>query len=104
MKGLRFLRTRLAASRQLQAVGGTTLALFAAQGMMAVAGVFAARELGPAGLVQTASVLPCEKSCELALRDATRGLSRNESAQRIDASPKILRARKSSYSGPLHMS
>jgi O-antigen/teichoic acid export membrane protein len=49
MKGLRFLRTRLAASRQLQAVGGTTLALLAAQVMMAIAGVLAARELGPTG-------------------------------------------------------
>jgi hypothetical protein len=63
---------------------------------MAVAGALAARELGPAGLVRTAIELPSEKSCELALRDATRGLSRNESAQRIEASPKILRARKSS--------
>jgi O-antigen/teichoic acid export membrane protein len=57
MKSLSFLRTRLATSHQLQAVGGTTLALFAAQVMMAVAGVLAARELGPAGRGIVAAVL-----------------------------------------------
>ena len=39
----------LARSGQLRSVGGTTLALLASQVMMAVAGVLAARELGPAG-------------------------------------------------------
>jgi O-antigen/teichoic acid export membrane protein len=46
------LRSRLAvlkASRQLRSVGGTTVALIVAQATMGVAGVIAARELGPEG-------------------------------------------------------
>ena len=39
----------MAASHQIRSVGGTTVALIASQVMMAVAGVLAARELGPAG-------------------------------------------------------
>jgi O-antigen/teichoic acid export membrane protein len=39
----------MAASHQIRLVGGTTVALIAAQVMMALAGVLAARELGPAG-------------------------------------------------------
>lgn len=56
MKGLGVLRTRLAASPQLHAVGGTTLALLTAQVLMAVAGVLAARELGPSGRGVVAAV------------------------------------------------
>jgi O-antigen/teichoic acid export membrane protein len=50
--GMGILRSRLAvlkASRHLRSVGGTTVALIAAQVTMGVAGVIAARELGPAG-------------------------------------------------------
>jgi O-antigen/teichoic acid export membrane protein len=39
----------MAASHQIRSVGGTTVALIAAQVTMALAGVLAARELGPAG-------------------------------------------------------
>jgi O-antigen/teichoic acid export membrane protein len=56
MKGLGVLRKRLAASPQLHAVGGTTLALLAAQVLLAVAGVLAARELGPSGRGVVAAV------------------------------------------------
>jgi O-antigen/teichoic acid export membrane protein len=40
---------RMSASRQVRSVGGTTLALIAAQIMMGLAGVLAARDLGPTG-------------------------------------------------------
>jgi O-antigen/teichoic acid export membrane protein len=46
---LRSLSATLRASRQLRAAGSTTVAMVAAQVLMGVAGVLAARELGPAG-------------------------------------------------------
>jgi enterobacterial common antigen flippase len=57
---MRTFRSRLAelrGSRALWSVGGTTGALMASQVMMAVAGVLAARELGPAGRGVVAAVL-----------------------------------------------
>jgi O-antigen/teichoic acid export membrane protein len=47
----------VAASRHLRSVGGTTVALIVSQVMMAVSGVLAARELGPAGRGIVAAVL-----------------------------------------------
>src|SRR5919197_2110614 len=49
MRSLRYRVRTLARSGRLRSVGGTTLALLASQVMMAVAGLLAARELGPAG-------------------------------------------------------
>ena len=48
MRSLRSRWAELAASRHVRGVGSTTVALVAAQLMMALAGVLAARELGPA--------------------------------------------------------
>jgi O-antigen/teichoic acid export membrane protein len=57
MTRLRSRVAEVAASRQLRSVGGTTVALIASQVTMAISGVLASRELGPAGRGVVTAVL-----------------------------------------------